>query len=553
MNWLLRDFDLLGVVLRGVSLALESLTIGGLAFLLCVAMPAEANPDQLRRSRKTISYFALGLLSVQVAVTCLASVLLIGSAQVPFRSLLRAEFFRLGCLQVFACLALAWLVRLRLRGSAAIAVVPAALILAAAVGQSHAASRLTHREVLLLLTACHHLGVAGWVGAMLFLLLALRKAPTRKAAHALARHYSGLALVSVSLLVVAGVGLSLFYVGSWQGMYGTTYGVLLLAKICLMTVMLALGVSNMQLARAFDVNEQPVEGAEPMQPQHRPEQRFLLRLRRFSEVELGLGFTAILVAASMTSQPPAINLPHDQLTWPQVTQRLRWEAPSFKSPAFAQLTPPTGIAASVEESAFSNGTTSDAMDRAWSAYNHHWAGLVLLAAGLLALVGGFLPRGRWRQFARNWPLLFLGLSVFILLRADPENWPLGPRPFWESFASPDVLEHRLYAVLIACFAVFEWGVRTGRLHSRRAAFVFPAVFFFGGAALLTHSHGMSDIREESLADMSHTGIAVLGVVGGLARWLELRMPGGRVAEAAGHVWPGCLSLMGLLLLDYRES
>jgi putative copper resistance protein D len=529
------------------------LTLGGLLFLLCVAMPAGANPDQLRRTRITTSRFAFGLVGAQAAVTGLSAVVLMGSAQLPFRFVARADFFQFGCLQILASLMLVWLVRMRSRASAFFSLFLAATILIAAVGQSHAASRLTHREILLLLTAAHHTGVAGWVGAMLFLLLALRKAPTLAAAQALARQYSGLALVSVPVLVLAGIGMSLFYVGSWQGLYGTSYGVLLLAKICLTCVMLLLGAANMQFLRFGFTRVQAMDGTVPRAPLPGRADVFLIRLRRFSETELGLGFTAILAAASMTSQPPAIDLPHDQLTGHQIVQRLRWEAPRLKSPALAQLTPPTSIATSVEESAYSGGSTSDAMDRAWSEYNHHWAGLILLAAGLLALSAGFSTPGRWRHFASNWPLLFLGLSLFILLRADPENWPLGPRPFWESFVSPDVLEHRLYAVLVACFAFFEWGVATGRLLSRRAAYVFPALFALGGAALLTHSHGLSNVQDETLADISHTSIAVLGVLGGWARWLELRLPDSRVARVAGWIWPGCLALVGLLLLDYRES
>lgn len=553
MIWLLRDFDLLSTVLRALWLALETLTIGGLLFLVCVALPAAANPDQLRRTRGTISRFAMGLLCAQAAVTGLSAVILMGSAQLPFRFVARADFFRFGYSQIFASLLLMGLVRLRSRASAYWALLVAAMILFAAVGQSHAASRLTHREILLLLTAAHHMGVAGWVGAMLFLVLALRKAPTLAAAQALARQYSGLALVSVLVLVLAGVGMSLFYVGSWQGLYGTSYGVLLLAKICLTCVMLLLGAANMRFVRAGAANTGAMATTDSHPGRRRPGDGFLVRLRRFSEAELGLGFTAILAAASMTSQPPAVDLPHDQLTRQQIVQRLRWEAPRLRSPTLAQLTAPTSMTTAVEESAFGSGSTSDAMDRAWSEYNHHWSGLILLAAGLLALSAGLSPPGHWRQFARSWPLLFLGLSLFILLRADPENWPLGPRPFWESFASPDVLEHRLYAVLVASFAFFEWGIVTGRLHARRAAYAFPALLALGGAALLTHSHGLSNVKDETLADITHTGIAVFGVLGGWARWLELRLPNSRVARAAKWVWPGCLALVGLLLLDYRES
>ena len=74
-------------------------------------------------------------------------------------------------------------------------------------------------------------------------------------------------------------------------------------------------------------------------------------------------------------------------------------------------------------------------DIAWSEYNHHWAGLIVLAAGALAL----LARTGTAPWARNWPLAFLGLAVFLFLRADPENWPLGPRGFWASFAVAEIV------------------------------------------------------------------------------------------------------------------
>jgi putative copper resistance protein D len=169
---------------------------------------------------------------------------------------------------------------------------------------------------------------------------------------------------------------------------------------------------------------------------------------------------------------------------------------------------------------------------------------------------------RGQRWARNWPLLFLALAVFLLLRADPEAWPLGPRPFWASFAEPDVLEHRIFALLITAFAVFEWAIEAGRLRSARAALVFPGLCAAGGALLLLHNHAFGEAKEEMLAGLSHTSIAVLGATAGWSRWLELR-GGGPESELvsskraswrwASRIWPLCLVLIGLLLLDYRES
>ncbi len=172
----------------------------------------------------------------------------------------------------------------------------------------------------------------------------------------------------------------------------------------------------------------------------------------------------------------------------------------------------------------------------------------MLITGILAVCSGFGGM-RW---ARPWPVAFLGLAIFLLLRADPENWPLGPNGFWESFSSADVAQHRFFVLLIVAFAVFECGVQTGRLTSRMAALVFPLVCAVGGAVLLTHTHALTNVKEELLAEWSHIPLALLAVAAGWSRWLELRLPASGTAVAA-RVWPVCFVLIGAVLLLYREA
>jgi putative copper resistance protein D len=383
--------------------------------------------------------------------------------------------------------------------------------------------------------------MAAWIGALPFLLIALKWTTDPGLARRVARRFSTMAIIGVAALILAGAGLSWFYAGSWQGMYGTSYGLLLSAKIALTALILTLGAANFIALRRANADPVPL----------------LFRLCRFGETEIGLGFTVILAAASLTAQSPSVDeTPQDTLTAHQVVERMQWRRPSFHTPAFAQLAPPTPLSIAVHEATYTGGSASDANDRAWSEYNHHWAGLIVLIAGLLALVSR-LPRQQW---ARYWPLLFLGLSSFILLRADPECWPLGPRPFWASFTAPDVLEHRLYAVIIAVFAVFETGVQTGRLRSSAARSVFPVLCAVGGAFLLTHTHAIGEGNDEVFAELSHTPMAVLGAVAGWGRWLELRLdesapaaPPSRSRRIAAWIWPLCLILVGILLLNYRES
>ena len=154
--------------------------------------------------------------------------------------------------------------------------------------------------------------------------------------------------------------------------------------------------------------------------------------------------------------------------------------------------------------------------------------------------------------ARHWPVIFLGLALFLLLRSDPEVWPLGHEDFMAAFRDVEVVQHRIFVALILVFAAFEWSVQTGRLRSRRAALVFPLMVAAGGALLLTHSHQIANVKDAELIELTHTPLALAGIAAGWGRWLELRLPG-RGGRIAGWVWPVCFVLVGVILLWYREA
>ena len=526
MIWLLRDLDFLGTLLRAANLSFEALLLGGMAYLFFVARPANSSAAVEAICLRGIRWAALALVISEVITVTISSASLLGDSGLPLQAVLDATFFKAG---LSAALLAALLSRMKSRAT----MIPLSLLLLiATVSSSHAAARLDHRPLLGLATAAHHLGTAAWIGAMPFLLISLGHASTVDEARTMARRYSSMALLSVAVLVLAGICMAWFYVGSWNGLYGTSYGVLLLAKIYLLLLMLFLGAGNWIVVSRLNTDPQPL----------------LARLSRVAEAEIGLGFTVILAAASMSSQPAAVDVP-DRVSVPVIAARMHPEIPRMQSPTASQLTPATSIETAVRESEFHSTGASDATDRKWSEYNHHWAGVIVLAAGLLA----FLSRFAGMRWARYWPLSFAGLSLFILLRADPETWPLGPRPFWASFSAPDVLQHRAAAALILGFATFECAVQAGKLLARWAETIFPAMCALGAAVLLTHGHTSSDGQEELLASLSHILIALLGATAGWTRWLELRLPPSRASKIAGYVWPLFLSAAGLVLLNYRET
>jgi hypothetical protein len=77
------------------------------------------------------------------------------------------------------------------------------------------------------------------------------------------------------------------------------------------------------------------------------------------------------------------------------------------------------------------------------------------------------------------------------------------------------------------------------------------VSLLGGALLVLHSHAGVGIKYEFLIQLTHLPIAILGVLAGASRWLELRLPG-REGRALGWIWPPALLGIGLILVGYWE-
>src|SRR5919198_5541892 len=98
----------------------------------------------------------------------------------------------------------------------------------------HAAGRIEGRLPLMAMTVLHQLGASVWIGGILFLVVLwrrVRKAPElRPLWPVVLRSFAWVGGGSVALLLAAGIPLALRYIGSWQGLIGTAYGSLVLAK-----------------------------------------------------------------------------------------------------------------------------------------------------------------------------------------------------------------------------------------------------------------------------------------------------------------------------------
>ena len=539
-------FGYLTIVLHGLSILAQSMALGGVVFLLLLARPFSAQiagGDRIAaRTARIAGWAALGLAAAELLTVAMQSAVLVETVDITLPDALGAFSAQAVLVRMVAALALAALLLPRRPAAPAPLLILCGIILAAATLTTHATARLSDNTLLLLASALHIAGAAIWIGGIPSFVMTLGRLRDGHAFRAVGARFSRLSMLGVACILASAAVFSVLYIGSFQAIYGTAYGVMAGTKAVLFGALLLLGLGNLLVTERLR--------RDPRTP--------VLRLRRFAEVEIGLGFTVFFAAASLTSVPPSVDLTADRVTWSEVVERNTPRLPTLTSPdknslALLQLqarleredatrTPPPALTPGSGELPPRN-----AADIAWSEYNHHWAGLFMVLIGILAVLN---QAGlRW---ARHWPLVFLGLAGFLLVRSDPEVWPLGPVGFWESFRDVEVMQHRLYVVLTAAFGLFEWGVRTGRIRDRRAALVFPLLTALGGALLLTHSHAIANIKDQLLIELTHTPLALAGIAAGWARWLELRA-GGRVARIAGWVWPMCFVLVGAILLLYRET
>jgi putative copper resistance protein D len=527
----------LDVLLSGVSLIGLSAAVGGVIYVLVVVRPLSArSPLAEAAVRRALKLVVIGSLAIAISTALL--VLLIhpwaladSLGRWAIREFLTTDFAQASLIHSVLALGLAAVAFGILRNPArragwAMAALFALLLMAQGAWLVHAVSRLEGRESLMAVTVLHQLGAVAWAGGLIHLAgfgLLWRRTPgiDPEGPRLLAR-FSAVALVAMCLVLGPGLYLSWGYIGDWTALIGTGYGVMVLTKVLLLIAALILGALSFVLLRG------------------RNKEIIAARVPAFIETEVGIGIALLFAAASLTSLPPAADVVADRAAPSEVVSRFVPKMPRLSSPHVNDL---LAAAAPIDDTL----SIRQPEEYAWSEYNHQTAGFFVFLMGLLAI----LERAGRARWARHWPLLLLGLAAFLFLRNDPRAWPLGPAGFWETMRLPDVLQHRVAVLLVVSLGVFEWLVRIGRLKGPRWRFVFPILCAVGGTLLLTHSHAMFNLKSEFLTEVTHAPMGILGVFVGWGRWLEIRLPS-RDNRLPGWVWAVALSLLGLILLFYRE-
>jgi putative copper resistance protein D len=260
-----------------------------------------------------------------------------------------------------------------------------------------------------------------------------------------------------------------------------------------------------------------------------------------AEAEILVLGLLLFAAATLASQPPAVDVTTERATPAEVAEVFAPKWPTLRTPSLDDKRRDGSDPYAVV------GGERSATAYQWSNFSHNVAGLALGAMAVLALVAG-AGGARW---TRHWPIGLVVLSGFLFLRtsASEGTWPFGPAPF---FGDAEALQHRLGAILALALGLAEWRARTRPRTESALPYVFPALAAVGGVLLLTHAHAAFELKSNYLIQVTHSTMGALAVLLACGRWLELRLGSrdGRTAGALAHV---AMLLIALVLVFYREA
>ncbi len=164
-----------------------------------------------------------------------------------------------------------------------------ALAVASALG-GHAASAEQLRTLSVAADAVHILGAAGWMGSLLWLVVAA-VGPGRSASRAasLVHAFSPAALGFGAIIGVTGLVSAWLRLGQLSSLWASGYGQVLLVKLVLLAVLAAVGYHNWRRVM-------PTLGTDEA----------TVRLERSAKLELGVGLLIIVVTAILVATPTPV-------------------------------------------------------------------------------------------------------------------------------------------------------------------------------------------------------------------------------------------------------
>lgn len=188
--------------------------------------------------------------------------------------------------------------------------------------------------------------------------------------------------------------------------------------------------------------------------------------------------------------------------------------------------------------------------RAWLEFNHHVGGVVVLVlAGLTWLeVLGIGPTVAARL---AWPSCLILIGLYNVIFSDRFAWPIGSSGLIEVLSNPEVLQHKVLAVMVLTLGLIELLRRLERVtHNTVWLYLFYGMAVLTASILMVHDLGAAPHAHSHGLTLPHV---LMGLLALLALALKVLVDHGILIGKSTHLYP--LSLVGLAvqLLLFTES
>jgi hypothetical protein len=193
-------------------------------------------------------------------------------------------------------------------------------------------------------------------------------------------------------------------------------------------------------------------------------------------------------------------------------------------------------------------------EREWSELNHRASGLLLLfltGLGIFQLSHPKPPRAVIQGTMFAW----LGLFLFLLIRSDPEYWPIGKINWLEGFSDLESCQHRLGIGLLLPLMIGDfWRLRRGwKVNPALGRWGIMVIAVIGGGMLFFHQHHTIDpahypmVRRVNTEHLAMAGAVILMGVSKFV-WDTWKVP----RQWGQYLWLFGLGLLGVILALYVE-
>ena len=185
--------------------------------------------------------------------------------------------------------------------------------------------------------------------------------------------------------------------------------------------------------------------------------------------------------------------------------------------------------------------------RVWLEFNHHVGGIVVLVLATLTWLE--VLGSHTITVKLGWPSCLILIGLYNVIFSDKFSWPIGPVGLINSFSNPEVLQHKVMAVMVLALGLIELLQRLGRMTHARSYLFYGLAVVIGiillahdsGAGLHTHSQGLSG---------SHVLMGFLAI---LALTLKVLVDHHILIGRLAYLYPLVLAGLGMQLLLFTES